>query len=680
MRPLAIHTAPKRTATIWEPGTVTVDELAAWMSSPADHKECGGYVLGTLRDNRRDGGHVVSRSALTLDVDHDAPADLPERVAALGCLALMHTTYRSTLAEPRWRVIVPLAQDIPAGQYRTAVDALAEELGLTWQQADDTGRNPVQFMWKPGTADLATYEHHTFAGEPLDPTVWLAQVPPEATTDPTPAVVLSQDSEDGTEDYSALPAHAQRVADEECAATVARWTALLADAQDWPEGQTDDHWRGWDKLVADAAREFAVLGAASWTAWSAADAEAEFRDALPDAMADAVADKWRREWKRATSGATPPRPRPLSAEEDFGPVEVPAAPAPQPAAATGSSWQPVDLTRVVQGLADGTLQRPAPTVGLLDDGRGLFYPGKVNGLAGESGSGKTWTALLVCRQLLEAGQAVVYIDHEDDSAGVVGRLLALGVAPGTIADLFLYLNPDQRATPADVRQLVSLVEQVRPALVVVDSTGEGLALEGANPNADEEVAAWFLRLPRPLAQVTYDGTPGPAVLLLDHITKADPTGLWPVGSQRKRAAISGAQYMQRPVTAFSQDAAGKAVLVCAKDRHGTYAQGKRVAELQVQPGPVMTLHAVASEAPHNWQPTALMERVSLFLEEFSPASQHAIQQGVTGKKSTVVEATRLLVEQGYVKRSKGARGALEHESIKPYRQPVTMEAAQCFAS
>lgn len=72
------------------------------------------------------------------------------------------------------------------------------------------------------------------------------------------------------------------------------------------------------------------------------------------------------------------------------------------------------------GLLAGTITRHAPTIGRRDDGAALFYQEKVNGVAGASGSGKTGTALYAAAQELAAGEAVVYVDLEDDAAGVVG--------------------------------------------------------------------------------------------------------------------------------------------------------------------------------------------------------------------------------------------------------------------
>lgn len=335
-----------------------------------------------------------------------------------------------------------------------------------------------------------------------------------------------------------------------------------------------------------------------------------------------------------------------------------------------STWTRVDLGATVAGLVAGTLRRAAPTVAPVRGGAALFYPGKVNGLAGESGAGKTWTLLHAAAGILDDGGTVVYIDHEDDPAGIVGRLLDLGVSADAVGARFAYLNPSEKPTAGDLQALAALVADLRPVLVVVDSTGEGLALEGANPNADEEVAAWFLRVPRRLSLVAYDDQPGPAVVVLDHVTKADDGGLWPIGSQRKRAAISGAQYMQRLVKPFDKDTAGHALLVCAKDRHGNYRTGQRVAELHVTPGPVITLDAVEDAArPNGFRPTGYMERVSRALESSpAPLSLNGVRDAVGGKREHVTRALSALVADGYVTTAAGPRGATLHTLVRPFRE------------
>ena len=334
----------------------------------------------------------------------------------------------------------------------------------------------------------------------------------------------------------------------------------------------------------------------------------------------------------------------------------------------GATWLPVDLHETVAGLLDGSIERLAPTVGRRSDGAHLFYRGKVNGIAGASGCGKSWTVLHAAAQEIRAGEHAVYCDLEDDAAGVVQRLLDLGADPRDVLAMFHYVHPDEAYSAAAAAHLEAVVTEFWPSLVVVDSTGEALALDGAKPNDDDDVARWFRRLPTRLART------GAAVVVLDHIAKADDGGLWPIGSQRKRAAISGSLYMQAVVRPFDQDTPGVAKLTCAKDRHGTYRQGARVADLHITPhGDVLAELRAPVDVPatgeRKWRPTGLMERIAEALDGApEPLSFRGVDERVSGKADHKRIALRVLVDEAYVTVSDGPRNAKLHTLVRPYRQ------------
>ena len=56
----------------------------------------------------------------------------------------------------------------------------------------------------------------------------------------------------------------------------------------------------------------------------------------------------------------------------------------------------------------------------------LLYPGRINALIGETESCKTWVAMAVIAQELNAGHHVIYADFEDGPESAVERLRALG--------------------------------------------------------------------------------------------------------------------------------------------------------------------------------------------------------------------------------------------------------------
>ena len=330
-----------------------------------------------------------------------------------------------------------------------------------------------------------------------------------------------------------------------------------------------------------------------------------------------------------------------------------------------SSWAQQQISETVSGLLDGSLERPRPTVG------GLWYAGRVNGLAGESGCGKSWTMLESCAIELKKGESAVYIDMEDSAIGIVQRLLDMGVPADVIADptRFVYIHPDE-AFRDDVRtDLWEILDRVQPTLVVLDSTGESLAHEGIDPNADDGVTQWFQLVPRAIAQR------GPAVVLIDHLPKSDSSAKSPIGSQRKKAATDGVLLIQTVKSGmhFSKGRAGLAELTCVKDRNGHFTTGEKVMQLVVNPEPArgeggVEVSLVELNSDTEFAPTRCMADISTLLEGSSaPLSTSDVRKAVKTKRDTVIEALAVLVHSGYVSVTNGPRNAKLYALLKPYK-------------
>lgn len=440
----------------------------------------------------------------------------------------------------------------------------------------------------------------------------------------------------------------------------------------------------WDVTTHGVTCNLLDLAHSPWTALTVAEAEQLVRDHAPrDAgfTDKTVEDKIRSAHKTVsgngratpvlTAGVDPFGKTPTTATVDADADAASTGPAPLP----GGSWGAVDLADTVAGVLAGTITRASPTVGRLENGRALFYRKRVNGVAGHSNAGKSWTAFLSALQELEAGEHVVYIDLEDDMAAAVMRLTDLGADPDAILERFHYVSPDEAYTAEAERALHELLDAVRPTLVVIDSTGEALAVDGAKPNEDDEVARWFRRLPTTVARKS-----GAAVLVLDHVTKSDDgDGLWPIGSQRKRGAITGAQYMQANVKPFSRDTAGRSKLVCAKDRGGNYAERSVVAFLEVTPtDSSLDLNLSAPTVPIGSDPevqerrkqsemAGIMRQVVDEVAVHPGLSTSALEKAVHGQADKVRRAIRRLVEDQHLTVERGARSAhLHHPGPKPF--------------
>lgn len=330
------------------------------------------------------------------------------------------------------------------------------------------------------------------------------------------------------------------------------------------------------------------------------------------------------------------------------------------------SWVERDLRSVVAGLLSGTVTRPVPTVGRRSDGVCLFYQARVNTIFGESGDGKSFVGQEVGRQELAAGHHVLWVDFEDDEVGTANRLLELGAQPKAFLEFFHYFSPVERFGAPAQHYIGDIVARLSPSLVVIDSAGESMGIDGTKPNDDDSVARWMRTLPRFIAKL------GPAVVVIDHTTKSREGGLWAAGSQRKRAAISGSAYLVNMVHEFGRGRLGRSKLTTAKDRNGNFVRGAKAAEFILdatskpyQASLVPPEPSTASDG--SFRPTALMEKVSRWVELHPGETVNAIRREVRGRGQYVSQALGLLVAEGNL-RTERHGPATVHYCARPFRE------------
>jgi AAA domain len=344
---------------------------------------------------------------------------------------------------------------------------------------------------------------------------------------------------------------------------------------------------------------------------------------------------------------------------------------PDPLADEGRrSWQPVDLGPVL----DGTYRPPMPTVGEREDGVGLFYPGRKHTVASESEAGKTWFALHSAVVELDRGNAVVYVDFEDDEGGVAGRLLALQVRPEAIRDRFAYISPEDPVHDVVNRaDLAQALGDLRPTFAAIDGVTEGMTLHGLDPLSNKDAATFGRMLPGWIA------AQGPAVASLDHVTKsADGRGRYALGAVHKLNGLDGAAYLLDNRRPFGIGLTGRSTVKLAKDRPGQLRRhglpssggmhwfGDLVLDSQHETFMVATVESPA-ERPDDFRPTHNMAKVAKILADASePLTVNGVTDRVGGKAVTTRQALAFLVDDGYVHRVDGPRGSKLHRLVKAY--------------
>jgi hypothetical protein len=359
-----------------------------------------------------------------------------------------------------------------------------------------------------------------------------------------------------------------------------------------------------------------------------------------------------------TDGATALATQPLTADDLNDPTSE-----------ARTSWWPRDLGPVLSGEQT----EPPPTVLTRSDGQALWYAGKINGLIGESESGKTWVALLAVAQELAAGHRVLYLDFEDAAPGIVSRLKALGTVDDDLDRLLDYADPAESLHAAASGDLGELLRTRNYTLIVVDGFNASMTLLGLDLMSNTDVTKFFQLLLRPLAKT------GSAVAYVDHIGKnAADDSKGGIGAQAKRAMTTGCVIKVKVGEPFGRGMTGRLHLGVDKDRaghvRGASAAGRDAGTARLSSDFDSGSVEVVLQSPDTSTRTQrrdgaqsmLMEKISDWLNS-SPetTSLRALRREMGGKGEDVDKALDHLVRTGYVYRAKAGSG-FSHTLLKRY--------------
>ncbi|MEG0398162.1 MAG: virulence-associated E family protein [Cetobacterium sp.] len=130
-------------------------------------KDVGGFVLGQLRDNRRRKDCVISRSALTLDMDYGTPTIIDEIKMRFSFKCYFYSTHKHTKEKPRLRLIIPLSEKVGSEEYKAISRKVASEIGM--ELFDDTTHDPSRLMYWPSTSKDREFIFKEIGKEFLNP-------------------------------------------------------------------------------------------------------------------------------------------------------------------------------------------------------------------------------------------------------------------------------------------------------------------------------------------------------------------------------------------------------------------------------------------------------------------------------------------------------------------------------
>jgi hypothetical protein len=181
------------------------------------------------------------------------------------------------------------------------------------------------------------------------------------------------------------------------------------------------------------------------------------------------------------------------------------------------------LSDVARVMREG--RKPKPM--LLDH---WIAAAELHWMHAEPGEGKTWFGLWIAKQVMDAGDVVVWCDEEMGIDTAAERLLALGADPDVVESRFAYFAyPGWLSAQGDLEAWETFIKLARPGLVVMDTATDALAEAGLNENDGREVTAWVKTFCEPPRRV------GAAVLVLDHVPKSGESRGYAVGSRAKKA-------------------------------------------------------------------------------------------------------------------------------------------------
>jgi AAA domain len=188
-----------------------------------------------------------------------------------------------------------------------------------------------------------------------------------------------------------------------------------------------------------------------------------------------------------------------------------------------------------------------------------LYAGRVHCIYSAGGTGKTFKALYLVKKVIDQGKPVLLLDLENGVRIISERLRDLGAEADQVRHhLYYYPFPSMPLSDEASAEFEELLEEIKPALVVIDSWINCISAAGLDENSSTDIARWTDAYPQ-RARVR-----GVAVLLLDHVPKEGNTAR---GSGRKLDYVDAMWELRNPQK-FDRETVGRIDIHLRKDREG----------------------------------------------------------------------------------------------------------------
>jgi hypothetical protein len=312
------------------------------------------------------------------------------------------------------------------------------------------------------------------------------------------------------------------------------------------------------------------------------------------------------------------------------------------------------------------------------DGAALFYSGKLNILYGQPESGKSWVAYSAAVEALNNSRVAIIDADYNGAVAVVDRLLRLGAKPEDIAnpDRFRLIEPEDGT---ELRKAIRSLVEWNVELVILDSLGEIVPMLGLKSLDNDEVTNAIRQVVVPLKAA------GACVIAIDHLpkpkTETKSGAEFSIGAMAKKRACDGAMILCEISKILAPGLIGQINMTVTKDRHGQLRKncikGDRVGIFTLDSTDENISHAsigfdnAKPAADGGFRPTILMENISRYLSTLDgPESRSQIKKHINGNNEMKDRALDVLLNEGYISETIGARGARMSTYIKTFKNEL----------